>query len=106
MLSPNILGLNLLKIKMFKAVLHGFIEIVKKSKHQPNKLWVYQRREFYISPIQKQLGDDEILMYSPHNECKLVVAESFIQILKIKIDKKLTTNDRKSYLSYFNKLVD
>ena len=106
MLSPNILGLNLLKIKMFKAVLHGFIEIVKKSKHQPNKLWVYQRREFYISPIQKQLGDDEIWMYLPHNECKLIVAESFIQILKIKIDKKLTTNDSKSYLSYFNKLVD
>ena len=106
MLSRNILGLNLLKIKMFKAVLYSFIEIVQKSKHQPNKLWVSLKREFYISPIQKQLGDDEILMYSPHNECKLIVAESFIQILKIKIDKKLTTNDSKSYLSYFNKLVD
>ena len=26
--------------------------------------------------------------------------------MKIKIDKKLTANDRKSYLSYLNKLVD
>ena len=53
MFSPNMLGLNLLKIKKFKAALHGFIEIVKKSKRQPNKLWVYRGRAFYISPIQK-----------------------------------------------------
>ena len=53
MFSPNMLGLNLLKIKNFKAVLRGFIEIVKISKSRPNILWVYQGRDFYICPIQK-----------------------------------------------------
>ena len=53
MFSPNMLGLNLLKIKNFKAVLRGFIEIVKISKSRPNILWIYQGRDFYICPIQK-----------------------------------------------------
>ena len=34
------------------------------------------------------------------------MAESFTQILKIKINKKLSANDSKSYLRYLNKLVD
>ena len=35
--------------KKDKTVLHSFIEIVKESKLQPNKLWVDQGREFFIS---------------------------------------------------------
>ena len=45
-------------------------------------------------------------MYSTHNEGKSVIAESFIETLKVKICKKRTANDSKSYLSYLNKLVD
>ena len=35
-----------LKDKKSKNVFHSFIEIVNESKHQPNKLWVDQGREF------------------------------------------------------------
>ena len=45
-------------------------------------------------------------MYSTHNEGKSVTAESFIKTLKSEIQKQVTTNDSKSYLSYLNKLVD
>ena len=45
-------------------------------------------------------------MYSIHNESKSVIAKRFIRTLKAKIYKKMTANDRKSYLSYLNKLVD
>ena len=38
MFSPNMLGLNLWKIK--RLVLHGFIEIVTECKRKPNNLWV------------------------------------------------------------------
>ena len=55
--------------------------------------------------MQKWL-DDNILMYLNHNEGRSVVAEMFISSLKAEIYKKMTTNDRKSYLSYFNKLAD
>ena len=45
-------------------------------------------------------------MYSLHNEDKSVIVERFIKKLKIKIYKKITANDTKSYLLYLNKLVD
>ena len=45
-------------------------------------------------------------MYSTYNEGKTVIAERFIKTLKAKIYKKMTANDRTSYLSYLNKLVD
>ena len=56
--------------------------------------------------MQKWLDDNNILMYSAHNEAKTVVAETFIKTLKGKISKIITGNGSKSYLGYFNKLVD
>ena len=53
-----------LKDKKGKPVLHGFVETKKESKRKPNKLWVDQRREFYNSPMQKWLDDNDILMSS------------------------------------------
>ena len=45
-------------------------------------------------------------MYSTHNEGKTVAAERLIRILKGKIYKESTANDRKLYFRYFNKLID
>ena len=61
------------------------MKIVNKSTRQPNKLWVDQGKEFYDSPVQNWLDDNDILMYSAHNEGKLVVVERFIKTLKSKI---------------------
>ena len=52
------------------------------------------------------MDNNDILMYSTHNEGKSVITERFIKTLKSKIYKKMTTNDSKSYLPYLNKLVD
>ena len=68
--------------------MNGFIAIVSKSKRQPKKLWVDQRKELYNSHTQKWLDDNDILMYLTLNEGKLVVAERFIKTLKGKISKK------------------
>ena len=46
-----------LKDKKAKTSLHGFIKIVNKSKHKPNKLWVDQEKEFYNSFMRKWLDD-------------------------------------------------
>ena len=60
-----------LKDKKAKTVFNGFIKIVIKSKHKPNKLWVDQgRREFYNNFMQKQLNDNDILMCPIHNKDK------------------------------------
>ena len=52
------------------------------------------------------LGNNNILIYSTHNEVKLVIAERCIKILKDKIFIKITANDSKSCLPYLNKLVN
>ena len=80
-----------MKDKKDKTVHHSFIEIVDKFDHKPTKLWVGQGKEFYNSPMQKWLNDNDISMYST---------------LKTKIYKKMTTNNSKSYLDCLNKLVD
>ena len=46
------------------------------------------------------LDNNDILIYSTHNEGKSVIAERFIKRLKGKIYKKMIANDSKSYLSY------
>ena len=78
-------GVKPLKDKRAKI---GFIETVNKSKRQPSKLWVDQRGEFNNSTMQKWLDNNDILMYSTHNEGKSVVAEMFTRTLKSKICKK------------------
>ena len=52
------------------------------------------------------LDNNDILIYSTHNEGKSVISGRFIKTLKAKIYKKITVNDSKSYLPYLNKLVD
>ena len=64
------------------------MEIVNKSNHKPNKLWVDQQRELYNKLIQEWLGNNDIFMYSKHNKGKSVIAERFIKTLKIRIHKK------------------
>ena len=56
--------------------------------------------------MQKWLDNNDILIYSTHNEDKSVIAERFMKTLKAKIYKKMATNDNISYLPYLIKLVD
>ena len=98
MFSPNMLN--------GKTVLNVFIKIVNECNCKPNKLWVDQGREFYNKFMQEWLDNNDMLMYSTHNEGNLVVNEKFIKRLKTKIYKKMTANNSKSYLSYLNILVN
>ena len=77
-----------LKDKTVKTVLNTFIKIVNKSNRKPNILWVNQGREFYNKLMQEWLHNNDILMYSTHNEGKSVLTERFLKILKTKIYKK------------------
>ena len=82
------------------------MEIVNESNCKQNKLWTDQGKEFYNKFMQEWLGNNDILTDSTHNEGKSVISERFIKTLKTKIYKKMRGNDSKSYLPYFNKLVD
>ena len=71
------------------------MEIVNESNCQPNKWWIDQGREFYKKLIQEWLDNNDILMYSKHNEGKSLIAEKFIKMLKSKICNKITANNNK-----------
>ena len=70
-----------LKDKKGKKVLNTFIEIANESNREPNNLWVDQGRELYNKLMQEWLDNNNILMYSTHNEEKSVTVEWFIKAL-------------------------
>ena len=51
------------------------------------KIWVDKGREFYNRGMKSWLQDNNIGIYSIHNEGKSLVAERFIRTLKNKIYK-------------------
>ena len=50
-----------------------------------NKIWVIKGSEFYIRSMQSWLEDNDIDMYSAHNEGNFVVAERFFKIKSLNI---------------------
>ena len=77
-----------LKYKKDKKVLNSFIKVVNESNRKAKKLWVDQGRQFYNNLMQECLDNNDILMYSAHNEGKSVITERFIKTLTAKIYKK------------------
>ena len=81
-----------LKDKKGVGVVNAFQSILKNSielnfNRKPNKIRVDKAGEFYNNSFKKWLHDNDIAMYSTHNEGKTVVAERFIRTLKNKIYK-------------------
>ena len=60
------------------SIVAAFQSILKQSNRKPNKIWVDKGSEFYNASFKKWLQDNDIVMYSTHNEGKSVVAEKFI----------------------------
>ena len=54
--------------------------IEAKSKgHKPNKIWVDKGSEFYNNSFKKWLKENDMEIYSAHNEGKSLAAERFIK---------------------------
>ena len=74
--------------------------------HKPNKIWVDKGSEFYNNSFKKWLKDNNIEMYSIHNEGKSVVAERFIKTLKNNIYKYMTAISKNVYIDKIYDIVD
>ena len=88
------------------SIVNAFRSILKKSNRKPNKIWVDKGGEFYNNSFKKWLQDNDIVMYSTHNEGKSVVAERFIRTLKNKIYKYMTSVSKIVYIDKLNDIVD
>ena len=89
-----------LKDKKGISIVNAFNKIIKQSNRKPNKIWVDQEGEFYNNVFEKWPSDNDINMYSTHNEGKSVVAERFIRTLKNKLYKHMTATG-KTYMMMF-----
>ena len=92
-------------VNAFQKILDKSMELHSKGR-KPNKIWVHKGSEFYNNSFKKWLKDNDIEMYSIHNEGKSVVAERFIRILKNKIYKYMTAISKNVYIGKLDDIVD
>ena len=64
-----------LKNKKGDSIVEGFQSILKNSNRKPNKIWVDHGSEFYNNKFKRFLKENDIEMYSTHNEGKSIVVE-------------------------------
>ena len=95
-----------LKGKKGISIVKAFQIILKQSNRKPNKIWVDKGSEFYNAYCKKWLQDNDIVMYSAHNEGKSVVAERFIRMLKSKIYKYMTSISKNVYINKIDDIVN
>ena len=95
-----------LKDKKGVTITNAFHSILDKSKRKPNKIWTYQGSKLYNAHFKKWLKDNDIIMYSTHNEEKSVVAERFIRTLKNKILKHMTAVSKSVYYDVLDDIVN
>ena len=95
-----------LKDKKGISIVKAFQSILKQSNRKPNKIWVDKGSELYNAYFKKWLRDNNIVMYSAHNEGKSVVAERFIRTLKSKIYYYMTSISKNAYIDKLDDIVD
>ena len=95
-----------LKDKKGVSIVKAFQIILKQSTRKPNKIWVDKGSEFYNASFKKWLQDNDIVMYSTHNEGKSVDAKRFIRTLKIKIYKYMTSLSKNLYIDELDDIVN
>ena len=79
-----------LKDKKGTAITNVFQKILDESNHKPNRIRVDKGIKPYNRSMKSFLQNNNIEMYSKHNEGKFAVAEKFIRTLKNKICKYMT----------------
>ena len=94
-----------MKDKKATTIANSFQSILDNSKRKPNKIWTDQGSEIYNTHFKKWLKDNNIEIYSTHNEGKSLVAERFIRTLKNKIYRHMTANSKNVYFDILDDMV-
>ena len=93
-------------LKDKNSVSIAFQKILDDSNEKPKKIWVDKGSEFYNNFFKKCLKDNDLEMYSIHNERNSVVAERFIRALKTKIYKYITSISKNVYIGKLDDIVN
>ena len=95
-----------MKDKKSASIVNAFQSVLKKSNRKPNKIWVNKSGEFYNNSFKRWLQDNDIVMYSTHNEGKSVVAERFIRTIKNKIYKHMTSISKNVHIDKLDDIIN
>ena len=91
-------------VNAFQKILDDSTEL--HSKRKSNKIWVDKVSKFYNRLLKSWLQENDIAMYSTHNEVKFVVAERFLRALKNKIYKYMTSISKNAYIGKLDAIVN
>ena len=89
-------------INKFDIAIHFLLWLLiflDESNRKPNKIWADKGSELYNRPIKSWLQENNIEMYSIHDEVKAVVAKRFIRTLQNKIYKYMTSVSKNKYIN-------
>ena len=95
-----------MKDKKGVNIVHAFQKLLDDSKRKPNKIWGHKGSEFYNNYLKKWLQNNDIIMYSTHNEGKSVVAERFVRTIKNKIYKHIPSVSKNVYIDRLDDIVN
>ena len=95
-----------LKDKKGITITNAFQKNLKESNRKLKKIWVSKGSEIYNSSFKKWLKDNDIEMYSIHNEGKYVGVERFIRTLKTKIYKYMISISKNVYIDKLDDIVN
>ena len=87
-------------------IINAFKKFLKQSAKKPNKIWVDKGSEICNTHFKIWLKDNNIEMYSTHNEGKSVVAERFIRTFKNKIYKYMTSISKNVSIGKLDDIVN
>ena len=73
---------------------------------KPYKIWVERGSGFRNRSMKSWLQDNDIEMYSTHNEGKSVVPEKFIRTLKNKTYKYMTSISKNVYIGKLDEIFN
>ena len=62
------------------SIVNAFQKILDKSGCKPNKICVDKGSKFYNNSLKKWLKDNDIEMYSTHNEGKLLLLKDLLEL--------------------------
>ena len=80
--------------------------MLDESKRKPNKIWVDKGNGFRNGSMKSLLQNNDIEMYSRHDEGKSAIAERFIRILKNKDYKCMTSVSKNVYIDKLDDIVN
>ena len=87
------------------TIVNAFQKILDNLNRKQNKICVDKGSEFYNRFFKKWLENNNVEMYSIHNQGKSVVAERFIRTLKTKTYKYMTSIPKNVCIDKLDEIV-